>query len=131
FYDLDNYYKEEASISDFRGKWLILDFWNRGCIACVESFPKMNDIQLKYKEKLQLIMVGYTDNRISEVDAIKRLYYKVKDIKNLKFTTAFDSVLYEKKWKRWGAPYIVVVDPEGIVQYITISLTEQNVRDIL
>jgi hypothetical protein len=41
-HNIEYYSKKEASVKDFRGKWLILDFWNKGCGACIASFPKIN-----------------------------------------------------------------------------------------
>jgi cytochrome c biogenesis protein CcmG, thiol:disulfide interchange protein DsbE len=38
-------------LADFKGKTLYLDFWASWCVPCKQSFPWMNDMQAKYKER--------------------------------------------------------------------------------
>jgi cytochrome c biogenesis protein CcmG, thiol:disulfide interchange protein DsbE len=38
-------------LADFKGKTLYLDFWASWCVPCKQSFPWMNDMQAKYKDR--------------------------------------------------------------------------------
>lgn len=51
---------QEAPIrlSDYRGKLLILDFWDTRCLGCLVSFPKIDSLQKKFKDKVQFVMVN-------------------------------------------------------------------------
>src|SRR5688572_9535860 len=49
--------KKEASLADFKGKWLIVDFWTRWCPACIASFPKVDELKKKFEGKVQFILV--------------------------------------------------------------------------
>lgn len=62
--DVINYPKKEVRLNDFKGKWLILDFWDRDCTACIESFPKINALQKEFGDKVQFILVGDQDKGI-------------------------------------------------------------------
>src|SRR5690606_15427351 len=57
FENMINYGAEKAQLSDFRGKAVILDFWSRGCLACIKAFPKMQDLQKQFEGKLQILLV--------------------------------------------------------------------------
>ena len=38
-------------LSDYKGKYIILDFWSRYCGPCLDAFPLLKEIAEKYKEK--------------------------------------------------------------------------------
>src|SRR5260221_11561119 len=54
------YTQNKVSLEDFRGKWLILDFWNEHCPSCISSFPKMDLMQKEFGEKIQIMLVGFS-----------------------------------------------------------------------
>lgn len=45
-------------LSDYRGKLLILDFWDTRCLGCLLSFPKVDSLQQQFKDKVQFVMVN-------------------------------------------------------------------------
>lgn len=46
-------------LSDFRGKIVILDYWNKWCGSCLEAFPKLQILQKKYKDQVVIIPVSF------------------------------------------------------------------------
>jgi thiol-disulfide isomerase/thioredoxin len=48
-FELKDVNGEIISLSDYKGKTLILDFWATWCAPCVASFPAMNDLVQRYK----------------------------------------------------------------------------------
>src|SRR5882757_4034438 len=71
--------KNQATLQDFHGKWLVLDFWNRYCGACVASFPKISALQKEFGEKVQFMMVGIEDPE----KRIEPMYAKYRIKENL------------------------------------------------
>lgn len=44
-----------------RGKLILLDFWATWCSACLKGFPKMEDLQKQYGDRLKIIPVTSQD----------------------------------------------------------------------
>ena len=45
-------------LEDFRGKYILLDFWAQYCSGCIEAFPILGKIQEKYADKLTIISIS-------------------------------------------------------------------------
>ncbi len=48
---------DTLSLSDFKGKVVLLDFWYIGCGPCVDALPALQQLQDKYKDQ-GLVVVG-------------------------------------------------------------------------
>lgn len=46
--------------SEFNGKIIILDFWSTWCQSCIADFPKMEELQNKFKDEIQIFLVNPT-----------------------------------------------------------------------
>lgn len=56
---LKNEKGEIISLKDFKGKYVLLDFWAYYCGPCIKSFPKLNKVYTKYKSKgLEIISIS-------------------------------------------------------------------------
>lgn len=118
-FQLDNithYSKKKASLKDFGGKWLVLDFWFTGCTTCIESFPKINSFQNKFHDQVQFVMIGKNDRKYNK--GIEKLYEKFRVRQDLIMASAYDSILFER-WAINATPHVIIVDPDGIVKAIT------------
>lgn len=116
--EIDYYSKNHARLQDFRSKWLVLDFWTKGCVSCVQSFPKINRLQDEFKDEIQFLLVAKNDLKFNK--GIKQMFERFRLQQNLKLSIAYDSLLF----KQFGVqivPHIVIVDPSGIVRAVTYS----------
>lgn len=135
FSDLRNYKGKSVSIDDFKGKWLVLDCWNRYCSVCVSGLPRIDSLQRELKDSVQFMLVGYTGSqympwRGPDKTQIKNLYERIQKRQNLKAPIAFDSVLF-KTFNIGGCPFVIVVSPEGIIKGLTTKLTRSDMDDFL
>jgi thiol-disulfide isomerase/thioredoxin len=119
--------RKSATIGDFRGKWLVLDFWSQGCGACVASFPHYSKLAAEFGDKVQFMMVGNNDRKNKR---IQYLYAQFKEKQNLLMPCAFDSLLF-KRFDVFGLPYVITIDDQGIVRAITTGVTIENMSDFL
>ncbi len=127
--EITHYTSTSASLSDFRGKWLALDFWFPGCSSCIRSFPKVNDYHLKFKDELVWMMVGLNQKPHSNS---RTIYEKLRVKRNLQMPCAYDSLL-SINWNIHAMPHIILVDPQGMVKHITSGgdLTEEALRAMI
>lgn len=133
FEDVENYQETSFRVRDFRGKWLILDFWSLGCISCINSFPKMDSLAQQFKDKVQLVVVGSTGHTRNPADFHRRtkdLYHRLAKKNSLKFTVAFDSTI-ANTLKIGSVPFIYVIDENGVIRYKTSRVDDAEVSLLL
>jgi thiol-disulfide isomerase/thioredoxin len=131
--DVLHYHKSEVSLADFQNQWLVLDFWNRYCGVCLGKFQAIDSLQKQFVKQINFMLVGYTGSQYthrSDNKPIRELYEKLRFRLNLDLPIAFDSVLFHH-FNIGACPYIVIIDPAGIIRGITTSLDEQDIKDIL
>lgn len=119
--------KTKVTLSDFKGKWLILDFWSEYCVSCIQSFPKLNSIQQEFKDEIQIILIGTPHG---DRQRIRKLYETHREQKKLRLPIVYDNSLSERFGVRVN-PFIVIVDPKGIVRYITYSFNRDNILELI
>jgi len=44
-------------LSDYRGKWVLVNFWTPGCAPCVEEIPHLNSLSLLHSKR-DLVVIG-------------------------------------------------------------------------
>lgn len=125
--DVAHHAAKTISPKDFRGKWLVLDFWSKGCSACVASFPKINQYQKDLQNDVQFVLVAQ-NNKIS--GDIKGMYEKFRQKQNLELPIAYDSTLF-KQFGIQSVPHIVVIDPTGIVRAVTYQVSKEALTDMV
>lgn len=100
------------SIEDFKGKYVLLDFWGLGCKPCLMAIPEMIEIQKKYADKL--LILGINDKifleRLDEYVKKTQINYPIVHTKD------FMKVYYQfSKNEFYGFPYYVLLSPDGDV----------------
>jgi thiol-disulfide isomerase/thioredoxin len=100
------------SLSDYKGRFVILDFWGSWCWWCRETHPHLRQLQEKYAaDGLEIIMFGCRDNgkerwlkaiEKDSLQAMRHVWVDYNDPSNA--TTLFDVV---------GYPTTIVIDREG------------------
>ncbi|MDR1973120.1 MAG: TlpA family protein disulfide reductase [Bacteroidales bacterium] len=59
-YDLKG---KERKLEEFKGKYVVLDFWGTWCIWCVRGMPQMKTYYEKYKGKVEFIGIACRDTK--------------------------------------------------------------------
>jgi len=122
-----NYSKTSVHLSDFKDKLLILDFWGTWCVDCIATFPKIDSLQKKFPDQLQILPVTKEDK--SNIEYVLNNLAKTKGI-NIP-SVANDTLLYRLFYHRYVPHYIWIEN--GIVKAITGSneVNETNIRALL
>jgi thiol-disulfide isomerase/thioredoxin len=57
-----------VKLSDYKGKYVLLDFWGSWCGPCRASHPHLKELYAKYKDK-GLVILGIAEERTQKKDA--------------------------------------------------------------
>ena len=101
---------KKYSLEDFKGKYVLLDFWGLGCKPCLMAIPEMVKIQEKYLDKL--VIVGVNDEiwveKLDDYVKAEKINYPIVHCKDfMKIYKIFS------KDEFYGFPYYVLLDKEG------------------
>lgn len=94
-------------LADFKGKYILLDFWSRGCGPCLMALPEMKEIAEMYKDQLTIVSLS-TDSKKGWETASKSHEMTWQNLSDLKGNNG----LYAKYGVR-GIPNYVLISPGG------------------
>ncbi len=102
-----------VSLSDFRGKWVVLDFWGSWCGWCVKGFPALKDAYKTYGDKI--VIIGIDCN---ESEAEWKAGVKEHQLPWLNVYNGNDQALYQA-YNIEGFPTKAIINPEGMLVDLT------------
>lgn len=73
-----NNHTGKTTFSQFRGKLVILDFWDSYCSSCIENFPHMVELQKKFGDRIQIMLVNHEETQ----DEIEQSFSRNPNYKN-------------------------------------------------
>lgn len=104
---------KKMSFGQLKGKIVILDFWNVRCSACMVDMPRLDSLQTKFGDKIQIILV--TQNSAWEVE---KLFKKITIARPRLPIIINDTILY-KMFPHTGDPFHAWVAPDGKLAALT------------
>lgn len=115
--DLDG---KKVDISDLKGKVVVVDFWATWCGPCIASFPGMQKMVNKYKDK--------PDVRFVFIDTWEQGEKKEKNAGDFMVSKKYtfhvlmdnDNKVVEQ-FKVNGIPTKFVIDKEGVIRYKSVG----------
>ncbi|HYW35251.1 MAG TPA: TlpA disulfide reductase family protein [Balneolaceae bacterium] len=98
---------KKVSVSDFKGKIVLIDFWATWCKPCVKSLPTLSKLQKKYPNTLKILAVtpGFTDTKKDVQSFVSKHHY---DLTYLMDTDSLHTKLHIR-----GIPYKIFINPKG------------------
>jgi thiol-disulfide isomerase/thioredoxin len=106
---------EEIKLKEYKGKYVLLDFWGTWCGPCIAEIPHLKRIYEKYAGKNFAIIGIANDTKAKVADFVQR--------KNIPWPQIIqdDSKEILKLYNIQGYPTIFLIDPEG-------KIIEKNIR---
>ncbi len=99
-----------VSLSSFRGKYLLIDFWASWCSPCRKENPNVVRTYKKYKDKgFEILGVSLDRDKKSWLKAIKEDQLSWTHVSDLKYWQNEVAVLYGVQ----SIPHTVLLDKEG------------------
>ena len=106
FFDINGNTKH---LSDYLGKYLLLDFWSRGCGPCIMAIPEMKEISEIYHDKLTIIGISL------DTDAVWKEAMNIHNTPwvNIRDPKGFGGLAANYDVR--GIPNYIMISPEGKV----------------
>jgi cytochrome c biogenesis protein CcmG, thiol:disulfide interchange protein DsbE len=98
-----------VSLSDYRGKWVLLNFWATWCPPCIQEMPSLDRLHQEFEDR-GLVVLGVS------VDTEKQAYERFIERWNLSFPIVRDPEMSVPS--RYGTnkyPETFLINPEGKV----------------
>ena len=62
-FTLTNLDGEEVSLSDYRDKYVLINFWTTWCPNCLAELPFLEDLQNNYPEEVKVLAVNFGEGQ--------------------------------------------------------------------
>ena len=101
------------SLSDLRGKYVILDFWASWCAPCRAAFPAMKEIYAQYKDKgLEILGISNDSRREDWLRALEQDQLPWKQVID-EFPEEYAPALAATQYAVPYLPTLILIDPDG------------------
>ncbi len=123
FTDLEG---KSSKLSDYKGKWVLVNFWATWCPPCRKEIPDLSDFHLESDDAV-VIGVNYepgiTDEKLKKFIALYLVSYPITKVND-----DIIKVLGEPR----GLPTSILIDPQGnITKRLTGMLTQRRLNKII
>lgn len=112
---------KDLTLADFKGKYVLLDFWATWCVPCRKSMPHMIGLYQKYKTKnFDVIAIGDDDTRIKEWsdaiehDGIGMFHHTLRGVNMEMFRKGISNPRdLDEGYGIRALPTLILIDPAG------------------
>ena len=95
------------NLSDFSGKYILLDFWSLACYPCLLAAPELREINEAYKNDLTIVGISMDVSSKSWIEATNRDSITWNNLSDGKGSYAGASSLYGIS----GMPTYILINP--------------------
>ena len=115
-----------VSLSDFRGKYVLLDFWASWCPPCRKENPNVVNAFQQYKDKnFTIVGISLDKDKAKWQKAIADDHLTWAHVSDLKYWDSEIPALYGVR----GIPANVLLDPNGVI--IAKNITGEDLQNTL
>lgn len=122
--------------NEYKGKFLLIDFWGVHCLPCITSMPEMLRLQEKFQDKLQILFVT-EDSDEDVTQLLKKLMLKSSTSKfanaGRKLSFINQDTILKELFPHKVQPTHVWIDASQKFRFISYhnTTTEENISAIL
>ena len=100
-----------VSLSDFKGKVVVLDIWAMWCGACLKEMPFFQKVEEHFKDRDDIVFIGLSHDGKGKKETWKGFVAK-KGWKNVQLLSEYDESV-GKYYKIEGIPRYMIFDKVG------------------
>ncbi|MDQ0067350.1 TlpA family protein disulfide reductase [Chryseobacterium lathyri] len=122
-----NHPEKTLNLSTDKNKLILLDFWNTWCSACLKGFPKMEELQKKFGDKIKILAVSNQDRTTLEK------FFATKNGQRFKgMISVTGDKLFHELFPHKGVPYIVWIKDGKLLNTTDgAQVSEKTINEIL
>ena len=123
-FSLDSTDGSTVSLDDFKGKFVLLNFWATWCAPCREEMPSMSNLHGQLKSKgLEVVGVHVGPS----LAGVKKFLNEVP----VDFTILLDKDMSLSGWGVRGLPTTFLINPEGKMIYSAVGEREWDSSEMV
>lgn len=100
---------DTVKLSDYLGQLVYIDLWASWCTGCIQEFPMLKEVKVKYKDK-DVVFIGIAWN--DEMEAWKKALSTYNLGENQLFATN-ENARFFKDYHVTGIPRFILIDKKG------------------
>lgn len=112
-FSLPNLKGESENIDNYKGSYLLINFWATWCAPCVKEIPSLNNLYNKFKDKKNFKMIAINIGQSKEV--VKK--FLLDKALPVEFTILLDEKMDLSDWNVQAIPTTFLVDKKGKIIY--------------
>lgn len=120
--------KKSITLSDYRGKLIILDFWGTFCSACISAMPAIHEVIEQFADNVVVIPVSW-----SKPEATLQALRNHKILEPLGLYSLVEAKPLVDLFPHQVVPHYVWIDPQGKVVATTAlnDVSTDNIAKVL
>lgn len=119
--------KSELPINKFGSKLVLIDFFTTWCTSCIASFPFMNDLQVKFNEQVEVLMVTPESRTV-----VEKFFGKNDYVKGNKLPIVIEDKWFSESFPHKGVPHVVWIYQDTVVAITGKDMvTTENINKVL
>ena len=125
-FKLDSLAGRPVTLSEFKGKTVIIDFWATWCPPCVFQVPELNKLHAAHQQAGDVVVIGVAVD--VEGESVVRPWVEEHGIE---YTVAIGDEKLANRFGALGFPTLVVVAPDGSIDSRHVGLIEYDTLEEL
>ncbi len=118
FFEFDTMKPSTMSLKDFEGKPTLINLWFVGCAPCMRELPALEDLKLKYGDKVNFVAITFNN---------KELVERLLNIKTFNYTHLINAQDFLNNVGVNSYPKNILLDKNGIVRNIKNEIPYKEV----
>ena len=112
-FSLPNLKGEYENTDNYKGSYILINFWATWCAPCVKEIPSLNNLYNKFKDKKKFKMIAINIGQSKEV--VKK--FLLDKSLPVEFTILLDEKMDLSDWNVQAIPTTFLVDKKGKIIY--------------
>ena len=118
-FTLPDVHGNEVSLSDYRGKVVVIDFWATWCPPCIFQVPELNQLWSAHKDAGNVAVVGVA----VDVEGAEVVAPWIEQ-EGVEYQILIGDERLAREFGAMGFPTLAIITPEGNIESLHVGLIE-------